>query len=228
MLLCPLIACPHWLLELECRVVWQCSPRMVALLHACGIRHTLGQDAEVPSLGLVLPSVSPPPIRATAGIISPSIIRDVRAKLAKTLCFPGATVNNRAEKIPKLLENHPTATKIVIHAGTNNISRQQSELLTHDFSCLLPPCPCHHGKSLFISDPFSTLGRGIGRFSRLLSLHTWLHSQCSKHGLFDIDNFNLFWEHSSYFRKDGLHLSSLGSRMLTANIVHGVSASPCE
>lgn len=105
-------------------------------------------------------------------IIGDSIIRNLRKKFAKTLCFPGATVNYLPEKIPGLLENYPTATKLVVHVGTNNISRQQSELLKHDLFRLFKLLKDHPRKSFFISGPIPTLGRGMGRFSRLLSLHT--------------------------------------------------------
>ncbi|KAK2879334.1 hypothetical protein Q8A73_005098 [Channa argus] len=77
----------------------------------------------------------------------------------------------------------------------------------------------------FISGPIPTLGRGVGWFSRLLSLHTWLQPQVSAHGLFYVDNFNLLWDRPQYFKQDGLHPNFLGSRMLTENTVHSISVS---
>ncbi|KAK2919018.1 hypothetical protein Q8A73_003389 [Channa argus] len=82
-----------------------------------------------------------------------------------------------------------------------------------------------HDRRFFISGPIPTLGRGVGWFSRLLSLHTWLQPQVSAHGLFYVDNFNLFWDRPHYFKQDGLHPNFLGSRMLTENIVHSISVS---
>lgn len=73
-------------------------------------------------------------------------------------------------------------------------SRQQSELLKRDFTHLFNLLKGHPGKSFFISGPIPTLGHGMGRFSRLLSQHTWLHSHCSTHRLLYINNFNLFRE----------------------------------
>lgn len=67
---------------------------------------------------------------------------------------------------------------------------------------------------------------GEAHFNFGCTLHKQLHSPLSTHLFFYICNFNLFWEHSSYFRKDGLHPRLLRSRMLTANILHSVSASP--
>lgn len=80
---------------------------------------------------LVSPSPTP-----TMLIIGDSIIRNFHTKLAKTYCFPGATVSDLADKIPRLLDKHPTMSKCVIHVGTNNINCQQPELLKHDFTLL--------------------------------------------------------------------------------------------
>ena len=108
-----------------------------------------------------------------------------------------------------------------MHVGTNDTVLQQSELLKSDFICLFHELK-KYGKHVFISGPIPTLGRGIGRFSRILSLHTWLQSVCSLHNMFYIDNFNLFWERSSFFRKDGIHPTILGARKLSGNIFHSV------
>lgn len=71
--------------------------------------------------------------------------------------------------------------------------RIESEILKRDFISLfnlLKDC----NKSVFISGQIPTFRRGIGRFTRLLSLNTWLQSVCSSHNTDLIDNFNLFWE----------------------------------
>ena len=74
------------------------------------------------------------------------------------------------------------------------------------------------GKSVFISGPIPTLDHGAGRFSRILSLHTWLKCACRVHNIGFIDNYNLFWNRFSLFRTDGVHPNRLGSRMLAANL----------
>ena len=56
----------------------------------------------------------------------------------------------------------------------------------------------------------TTIGRGSAHFSRILSLHTWLQSACRSHNIGFIDNFNLFWEHLSFFKTDGIHPNKLG------------------
>ena len=111
--------------------------------------------------------------------------------------------------------------RVLVHVGTNDTSRQQSELTKKDFNALfsfLNSC----GKDVWLSGPLPTDGRGAGRFSRILSLNTWLQSACRIHNIGFIDNFNLFWNRPSLIRADGLHPNSLGSRVLADNIQHAV------
>ena len=113
----------------------------------------------------------------------------------------------------------------MVHVGSNDTARQQSELTKRDFNELLNVLS-NCGKSVFISGPIPTLGRGGGRFSRILSLNTFLLSACSAHNACFIDNFNLFWNRPSFFRPDGVHPNRLGSRMLAANLLHAVQLYP--
>ena len=70
----------------------------------------------------------------------------------------------------------------------------------------------------------SPLGRGVGRFSRLLSLHTLLQSTCTALKFGFINNFDLFWDHSHLFRPDGTHPNWWVNKMLTANLQHTVQS----
>lgn len=153
----------------------------------------------------------------TTVIIGDSIVRHVRFFNAVTHCLPGATVRVILGKLPGLLQSlPPSVTQVVVHVGSNDSTRLASELIKTDFKDLfmfLKNC----GKSVFLSGPTPTFGRGGERFSRLLSLHTWLQSTCTAYGFCFIDNFNLFWNRPSFYRLDGLHPSKLGSRILAAN-----------
>ncbi|KAG8001673.1 hypothetical protein GBF38_007428 [Nibea albiflora] len=112
----------------------------------------------------------------TTLIIGDSITRDIRFINAATHYFPGATVPHILDKLLEMMHSLPTSIKrIIVHVGTNDTTRQESERTKNDFKLLfnaLKNC----GKSVFISGPIPTVGRGAGRFSRLLSLHTWLQS----------------------------------------------------
>uniref|UniRef100_A0A3B4ZB61 SGNH hydrolase-type esterase domain-containing protein n=1 Tax=Stegastes partitus TaxID=144197 RepID=A0A3B4ZB61_9TELE len=138
-----------------------------------------------------------PPAAATV-VIGDSVVRNIKLYAAATYCVPGARVSDLLERIPALPIKHADAGKVVIHIGTNDIASQQSEVLKRDFNSLfnlLKNCR----KSVFISGPLLSFHRGVGRFSRLLSLTTWLQSACSLHNLVLIDNFNLFWERAAFF-----------------------------
>lgn len=176
--------------------------------------------ANVPGLATVAPLIP-----RTTLIIGDSTVRLLRFVNAVTHCFPGATVPDIIGKLPGLLISLPaTVHKIIVHIGTNDISRQQSEVLKADFIRLIDMLnSC--GRSIFLSGPFPTLDCGVGRFSRTLSLHTWLQSTCTSHKIDYVDNFNLFWNRPSFFLRDGFHPNLLGSRVLADNIRHAVLSS---
>ncbi|CAJ1066501.1 hypothetical protein F7725_013457%2C partial [Xyrichtys novacula] len=99
----------------------------------------------------------------------------------------------------KLLDSVITlgaVSKVVVHVGCNETARKQSELLKIDFRDLLRLLRTT-GKAVFISGSIPTLARGAERFSRLLSLNTWLLSACRDYQVGFIDNFNLFWNRYS-------------------------------
>ena len=160
--------------------------------------------------------------QATTLVIGDSIVRRVRLRGAITLSFPGANVVDVTEKIPSVLASHPEVNRVIIHVGTNDTTKQQSELLKRDFTQLFNQLSRFQRLAVFISGPTPTCGRGIGRFSRLLSLNTWLSSACSTHKVGFIDNFDVFWERRHLFGPDGLHLNRAGTRVLSANLAYGV------
>lgn len=107
--------------------------------------------------------------------------------------------------------------------GSNDTGRWESELTKTDFLALmglLKQC----GKSVFISGPIPTVGRGDERFSRILSLNYWLQHTCREHGVDFIDNFNVFWHKETNFKHDGIHPNPMGARLLAAN----VQITPCH
>lgn len=186
-------------------------------------RHTPPPGNNKQSIGPVPPPVQPsePPSPVTL-VVGDSIVRHIKSKSSITYCFPGAKVLDMVKKIPALLSDHPRARNIVIHIGANNTADCESEILKQDFISLfnlLMDC----NRSVFISGPLPSFHRGIGRFSRLLSLNTWLQSVCSSHNAVLIDNFNLFWNRAPFFSRDGIHPSPHGSRALAANIFHAVT-----
>ena len=112
--------------------------------------------------------------------------------------------------------------KIVVHVGCNDIPSEQSEVTKADYIHLIDQLN-NTGKSILISGLIPTLGRGMGRFTRTLSLHSWLVSYCSAHNIVFVDNFNLFWNQPPLYLRDGVHPSRLGSSILSDNIQHAVT-----
>ncbi|KAL7398958.1 hypothetical protein ABVT39_017686 [Epinephelus coioides] len=167
------------------------------------------------------PPGEPQRLQPTTLVIGDSIIRNVRSRSALTCCFPGATVRDITTKAAELITSSPGITTVIIHAGTNDIHKQQSELLKIDFVHLITTLQ-RAVNHVHISGPIPSCGRGCRRFNRLLALHTWLLSACTAHGVNYIDNFNLFWSRRELFRGDGVHPNWLGATMLTGNIFHSV------
>ncbi|CAJ1081170.1 hypothetical protein D4764_12G0010930 [Xyrichtys novacula] len=168
-------------------------------------------------------AMQPPPLfPPTTLIVGDSITRGIRFFNAITRSFPSATVVDITSKLPGLLQSLPPSIhRIIVHIGTNDTAHKQSELTKRDFKSLLHILQCS-GKSVFISGPLPTLTHSIDRFSRLLSLNSWLRSFCSTSSTHFIDNFNLFWNRSPFFSHDGLHPNKLGYYTLTANIQHHI------
>lgn len=95
-------------------------------------------------------------------------------------------------ELPELLNSLPSSIqRIIVHVGLNNTARQQSELSKEDFKDIFKLLNSLD-KSVFISGPIPTLAREVGRFSRILNIHTWLQSAYSVANTGFIDNFNLF------------------------------------
>uniref|UniRef100_A0A3Q3DAM6 Uncharacterized protein n=1 Tax=Hippocampus comes TaxID=109280 RepID=A0A3Q3DAM6_HIPCM len=142
------------------------------------------------------PSLSPP-----TTLIGDYIVGNIHFFNAGTHCFPGTTVPDILDKLPCMLQALPSSIQRVVE--TNYTDLQQSKLTNGDFKCLLyflDSC----GKSVFISGPLPTHGRGSGHF-RILSLHTWLQFTCRSDNVVFIDNFNLFRHRLSFFKKDDIH-----------------------
>ena len=167
------------------------------------------------------PRNHPPP---NTMIVGDSIVRRSRPTRGITHCLSGAMVTDVTTALPGMLDAAPASIEqLVIHVGVNDTSLRHSLRTRDDFLELfnfLNEC----GKTVFISGPIPTLNRGMERFSRILSLNSWLQSACIDFNFIFIDNFNLFWNRGAFYAKDGLHPSPLGSRVFTDNILHVLHA----
>lgn len=113
---------------------------------------------------------------------------------------------------PYCLHSQPPL-KEVLHVGVNDTFCQKSDWTKLDFKLLFNALK-DSGKSVFVPGQIPTLGHGAERFNQILGLHTF-------------DNLlinNLFWDHASLFRNDGIHPNKRGSQMLSANIQHTIQS----
>uniref|UniRef100_A0A8C5FRS3 SGNH hydrolase-type esterase domain-containing protein n=1 Tax=Gadus morhua TaxID=8049 RepID=A0A8C5FRS3_GADMO len=156
-------------------------------------------------------------------IIGDSTIKDITGKKIKTCNFPYGMVSDINHKLAKIILENPKISQIIVHAGFNDIQREQSELLKRDYTDLLDTLDKIHINS-FISGPIPAVDRGINRYSRLLALNTWLSRVCNERGRGFIDKFNLFWGRKYLFRADGLHPNRLGSKLLRDNLLFSLNA----
>ena len=163
---------------------------------------------------------SPP--SPTTVILGDSIVRNVAFRNARTVCLPGATVASLTDMVRDVTLSFPDADQLVIHVGSNDVARQQSELLKRDFIGLFEVLDSLHYR-IYISGPTPVCGYGDGRYSRLRSLNTWLESVCSAHQFLFIDNFNLLWKRKNLFAWDGLHLNAAGAMELSSNLSYWIN-----
>ena len=109
------------------------APRPLSPVGPCSV------DTAIPLSGSKVPRLSAP--RAlflpTTLIVGDSIIRNTRFFNAATHFFPGATVPVITSKLPGLLRSLPSSIRrVIVHVGTYDTAREQSELIKKDFNNL--------------------------------------------------------------------------------------------
>ncbi|CAI5683025.1 unnamed protein product, partial [Oreochromis niloticus] len=157
-------------------------------------------------------------------ILGDSAVKDVQrmcGKNTKVLCFPKDMVNNLKERILQIADEYPTVTNIVLHTGSNDVSKQQSEVLKRDFTRLLNTVNSLNA-AVFISGPVPPIRGGDERFSRLFALNKWLISACTDHSVHFINNFNIFWERRHLFKANGFNFNKSGVKLFTSNLFYSI------
>ncbi len=87
------------------------------------------------------------------------------SKNTNILCFPKDMVSDLAERILHIVAAHPTVKNIILHIGSNDVVKQQSEVLKWNFMDLLNIVSSLNDE-VFISGPLPPVRRGFERFSR--------------------------------------------------------------
>ncbi|KAK7883854.1 hypothetical protein WMY93_026977 [Mugilogobius chulae] len=131
--------------------------------------------------------------------------------------MPGAYVKDLHDSAPQIISQLPSVSTVVIHVGSNDLKRQQSEKLKDDFIALINSIQST-GKKCVISGPLPAPCFGDVKFSRLRQLHVWLKAFCAAKEIPFVDNFAAFFRRPELFRRDRLHLSFSGARLLSFNM----------
>ena len=160
------------------------------------------------------PPSSTPPVVVLVGS---SMVRHVTLPRSETWCLPGARVEDVQTRVPEVVEQHPTASAIVVHVGSNDIRLQQSEKLKSDFTSLIQTILAT-GKKCIVSGPIPSACFSDMQFSRIRQLHAWLVGYCSRERVPFVDNFGSFWRRRSLFARDGRHLNRAGASLLASNL----------
>uniref|UniRef100_A0A3B3CHD9 SGNH hydrolase-type esterase domain-containing protein n=1 Tax=Oryzias melastigma TaxID=30732 RepID=A0A3B3CHD9_ORYME len=134
-------------------------------------------------------------------IVGDSTVKDVQwfcSRNTKVLCFPNDMVSDMKERILQTVAKYPSVQNIVLHTGSNDVSKQKSEVLKQDFTGLIRTVSSMNA-AVFISGPIPTIQGGEESFSRLLALNRWLSATCGDTGIPFISNFHIFWERKHLF-----------------------------
>ena len=155
-------------------------------------------------------------------IVGDSIVRHLVLPGAITYCLSGGKVDELTVLIPSLLEKHPTVSSVLVHVGSNDVMARQSAKLYSDFVSLGVTIESL-GKRCILSGPIPQCSLHSEHFSRVFSLHSWLHNLCTSTGRDCIPNFDSFWSDRSLYRKDCLHLNNKGTKLLSDNFIQYIA-----
>ena len=153
-------------------------------------------------------------------IVGDYTLKNVRSSTnTKVLIYPNDTVSDLTRRIGNIVEEHPNVQNIVLHIGTNDVVKRESEVLKKDLIDLLNTVS-YLKAEVTISGPLPPIGRGDEKFSRLMNLNTFLYSTCSARSVCFIDNFNFFWDRRHFFTRNGVLLNRSGVQLFLSNLFY--------
>uniref|UniRef100_A0A8C5NAN3 SGNH hydrolase-type esterase domain-containing protein n=1 Tax=Gouania willdenowi TaxID=441366 RepID=A0A8C5NAN3_GOUWI len=153
-------------------------------------------------------------------IIGDSIVRNV--KLAKSAgivrCIPGARAGDIESNLKLLAKSNRKFDRIVLHVGTNDSRRRQSEATKVNIESV-----CAYAKtmsdSVIFSGPLPNL-TSDDMYSRMSSFNRWLSRWCPENEVGFIDNWRSFWGKPNLIGRDGIHPTLEGASLLSENMAH--------
>uniref|UniRef100_A0A3B3B826 SGNH hydrolase-type esterase domain-containing protein n=1 Tax=Oryzias melastigma TaxID=30732 RepID=A0A3B3B826_ORYME len=138
-------------------------------------------------------------------IVGDSTVKDVQwfcSRNTKVLCFPNNMVSDMQKRILQTVAKYPTVQNIVLHTGSNDVSKQKSEVLKKDFTGLIRTVSSMNA-AVFISGPIPSIRGGEERFR-----------------INFINNFHIFWERKHLFKENGFSLNKSGVKLFSSNLFY--------
>uniref|UniRef100_A0A9J7Z708 SGNH hydrolase-type esterase domain-containing protein n=1 Tax=Cyprinus carpio carpio TaxID=630221 RepID=A0A9J7Z708_CYPCA len=158
----------------------------------------------------------------SALVIGDSIVRNVKIETPATIvqCLPGARAPDILANLKVLANAKRKYSKIVIHAGANDVRLRQSEITKNNIKevCELASMM---SDTVICSGPLPAY-RGDEMHSRLLSLNGWMSKWFPQSNIGFIDNWTSFWGRPDLLKRDGLHPSWGGAALLSRNMAHSL------
>uniref|UniRef100_A0A9J8CWP1 SGNH hydrolase-type esterase domain-containing protein n=1 Tax=Cyprinus carpio carpio TaxID=630221 RepID=A0A9J8CWP1_CYPCA len=142
------------------------------------------------------------------------------SELETLQCLPGARAPDILANLKVLANAKRKYSKIVIHAGANDVRLRQSEITKSNIKevCELASMM---SDTVICSGPLPAY-RGDEMHSRLLSLNGWMSKWCPQNNIGFIDNWTSFWGRPDLLKRDGLHPSWGGAPLLSRNMAHSL------
>ena len=158
----------------------------------------------------------------SALVIGDSIVQNVKIETPATIvqCLPGARAPDILANLKVLANAKRKYSKIVIHAGANDVRFRQSEITKNNIKevCELASMM---SDTVICSGPLPAY-RGDEMHSRLSSLNGWMSKWCPQNNIGFIDNWMSFWDRPDLLKRDGLHPSWGGAALLSRNMAHSL------
>ncbi len=158
----------------------------------------------------------------SALVIGDSIVRNVKIEPPATIVhrLPGARAPDILANLKVLANAKRKFSKIVIHAGANDVRLRQSEITKNNVKevCELASTM---SDTVICSGPLPAY-RGDEIHSRLSSLNGWMSKWCLQNSIGFIDNWTSFWGRPDLLKRDGVHPSWGGAALLARNMAHSL------
>ena len=124
------------------------------------------------------------------------------------VCFPGARVNDIADRIDREIMVTSADSTVIVHVGTNDIGQKRSEELIASYRRLIAKMK-ESGRKCMISGILPRFGAGQEWESRALGINERVRKLCSSYSVRFLDLWGDFQDRK-FFVGDGLHLSFKG------------------